>query len=91
VPSHHCRCWYAQPKVVRCSQLPSCWACSSMHRLRMQRCSTSASAGCTSSPAHGFMLQGNIWKRAGWAAMDDLRKRLEELKELRDLVRSLGR
>ncbi len=35
--------------------------------------------------------QGNIWKRAGWATMDELRQRLEELKELRDLVRSLGR
>eukprot|EP00803_Ostreobium_quekettii_P008826 evm.model.scf_2565.1 EVM.evm.TU.scf_2565.1 scf_2565:1050-6339(-) len=38
-----------------------------------------------------FDLQGNIWSRKGWAQMDDLRQRLEDMKELRDLVRSLGR
>jgi hypothetical protein len=27
----------------------------------------------------------------GWSQLDDLRKKLEDLKELRDLVRSLGR
>jgi hypothetical protein len=27
----------------------------------------------------------------GWAEMDSMRERLEDLKELRDLVRSLGR
>ena len=32
-----------------------------------------------------------MWRRKGWAAMDTLRERLEDLKELRDLVRSLGR
>lgn len=32
-----------------------------------------------------------MWRRKGWAAMDSLRERLEVLKELRDLVRSLGR
>ena len=35
--------------------------------------------------------QGGVWRRKGWAAMDSLRERLEVLKELRDLVRSLGR
>lgn len=39
----------------------------------------------------GFDLTGNIWGRPGWAQMDELRKTLENLKELRDLVRSLGR
>ena len=34
-------------------------------------------------------LQGNIWSRPGWVQMDDLRKRLEDLRELRDLVRQL--
>ncbi|KAG2436957.1 hypothetical protein HXX76_006473 [Chlamydomonas incerta] len=38
-----------------------------------------------------FDLQGAIWKRAGWSQLDELRRKLEELKELRDLVRSLGR
>lgn len=33
----------------------------------------------------GFMLL------QGWAALDDLRRKLEDLRELRDLVRSLGR
>ena len=35
--------------------------------------------------------QGNMWRRKGWAAMDQMREKLEALKELRDLVRSLGR
>ncbi|KAK9805342.1 hypothetical protein WJX73_003956 [Symbiochloris irregularis] len=38
-----------------------------------------------------FDLQGGVWRRKGWTAMDSLRERLEVLKELRDLVRSLGR
>ena len=38
-----------------------------------------------------WLFQGNMWRRKGWAAMDTLRERLEDLKELRDLVRSLGR
>ncbi len=37
------------------------------------------------------MLQGNLWKRKGWKQMDEMRAKLEDLKELRDLVRSLGR
>ena len=36
-------------------------------------------------------VQGGLWKRKGWAAMDKMRSKLEDLKELRDLVRSLGR
>ncbi|KAG2483511.1 hypothetical protein HYH03_017619 [Edaphochlamys debaryana] len=39
----------------------------------------------------GFDLEGSTWKRAGWGQLDELRRKLEELKELRDLVRSLGR
>ncbi len=39
----------------------------------------------------GFELEGGIWKRQGWAQLDELRKKLEDLRELRDLVRSLGR
>lgn len=32
-----------------------------------------------------------MWRRKGWAEMDKMRSKLEDLKELRDLVRSLGR
>ncbi|KAL6765729.1 hypothetical protein V8C86DRAFT_2448564 [Haematococcus lacustris] len=39
----------------------------------------------------GFSLGGTMWSRPGWAALDSLRKRLEDLRELRELVRSLGR
>ena len=38
-----------------------------------------------------MVAQGNLWKRKGWVAMDKMRSKLEDLKELRDLVRSLGR
>ncbi|KAK9816841.1 hypothetical protein WJX72_005809 [[Myrmecia] bisecta] len=38
-----------------------------------------------------FDVKGNMWKRKGWAEMDKMRAQLEDLKELRDLVRSLGR
>ncbi|GMH33678.1 hypothetical protein BSKO_01512 [Bryopsis sp. KO-2023] len=38
-----------------------------------------------------FDLGGQLWERKGWAQMDELRQKLEDLKELRDLVRSLGR
>ncbi|GAB4823718.1 hypothetical protein N2152v2_010764 [Parachlorella kessleri] len=38
-----------------------------------------------------FDLGGNLWNRKGWADMDTMRQKLEDLKELRDLVRSLGR
>lgn len=39
----------------------------------------------------GFQVDGNIWRRQGWSALDELRRKLEDLRELRDLVRSLGR
>lgn len=38
-----------------------------------------------------FSLDGNVWNRKGWQKMDELREKLENIKELRDLVRSLGR
>ncbi|GFR40849.1 hypothetical protein Agub_g1499 [Astrephomene gubernaculifera] len=41
--------------------------------------------------ADGFDLEGSIWKRQGWSQLDELRRKLEDLRELRDLVRSLGR
>ena len=37
----------------------------------------------------GFELGGGIWARKGWAEMDRMRARLEDLKELRDLVRAM--
>lgn len=38
-----------------------------------------------------FAVDDAMWSRRGWAALDALRSKLERLKELRDLVRSLGR
>lgn len=32
-----------------------------------------------------------VWRQTGWQEIEDLRKKLENLQELRDLVRSLGR
>lgn len=39
----------------------------------------------------GFDLGGALWQRKGWKEMDKMRAQLEDLRELRDLVRSLGR
>jgi hypothetical protein len=39
----------------------------------------------------GFDLSKGTWTRNGWKELDELRKKLEDLKELRELVRSLGR
>ena len=41
--------------------------------------------------AAGFDLGSGMWRRKGWGEMDSMRSKLEHLKELRDLVRSLGR
>ena len=39
----------------------------------------------------GYDLSHAMWKADGWKEMKELRKKLENLKELRDLVRALGR
>ena len=39
----------------------------------------------------GFGLEGGVWERRGWREIEKFRKVLEDLKELRDLVRTLGR
>ncbi len=39
----------------------------------------------------GYDLSHALWKSDGWREMKELRKKLENLKELRDLVRQLGR
>ena len=39
----------------------------------------------------GFDVTKGLWQQTGWKELDSLRKKLEELRELRDLVRSLGR
>lgn len=39
----------------------------------------------------GFDVTKGLWQQTGWQELDSLRKKLEELRELRDLVRSLGR
>jgi len=36
-------------------------------------------------------LSQGTWQRDGWRELDDLRKKLEGLRELRELVRGLGR
>jgi hypothetical protein len=39
----------------------------------------------------GFDLSSAVWKASGWQEVADLRKKLENLTELRELVRQLGR
>lgn len=39
----------------------------------------------------GFDLSRGTWRNVGWKEVDELRRKLENLRELRDLVRSLGR
>ena len=39
----------------------------------------------------GYDMSHAVWHNAGWQEMRDLRKKLENLKELRDLVKKLGR
>jgi len=39
----------------------------------------------------GFDLTRGVWQHSGWKELDSLRKKLQELRELRDMVRSLGR
>ena len=39
----------------------------------------------------GFDVTKGLWRQTGWKELDALRRKLEELRELRDLVRSLGR
>jgi polyhydroxyalkanoate synthesis regulator phasin len=39
----------------------------------------------------GFDVSEGLWAQRGWKELDALRKKLAELKELRDLVRELGR
>eukprot|EP00959_Pyramimonas_sp_CCMP1952_P428623 8977560-Pyramimonas_sp.AAC.2 len=39
----------------------------------------------------GFDLAAGLWQQRGWLELEELRKKLSELKELRDLIRELGR
>ena len=39
----------------------------------------------------GFDQSQGLWEARGWAQVEELRKKLERLTELRELVRSLGR
>lgn len=47
-------------------------------------------AGLMAGP-DGYDLSRALWHDSGWAEVADLRRRLEDLTELRDLVRQLGR
>ena len=39
----------------------------------------------------GFDSSLSVWQSTGWAEVESLRKKLEDLPELRELVRQLGR
>ena len=39
----------------------------------------------------GYDMSHAVWHNAGWQEMKDLRKKLEDLKELRELIKKLGR
>ena len=39
----------------------------------------------------GYDMSHAVWHNAGWQEMRDLRRKLEDLKELRDLIKKLGR
>ncbi|CAD7700910.1 unnamed protein product [Ostreobium quekettii] len=41
--------------------------------------------------SNGFSLNHSLWQRTGWHEFEQLRKKLERLRELREIVRSLGR
>ena len=47
-------------------------------------------AGLMEGP-QGFDQASGLWDKRGWEQVADLRKKLEKLTELRNLVRSLGR
>ena len=44
-----------------------------------------------SDERHGFDRSAGVWHATGWKELDSLRRKLEHLRELRDLVRNLGR
>jgi uncharacterized protein with von Willebrand factor type A (vWA) domain len=44
-----------------------------------------------SDERHGFDRSAGVWHATGWQELDALRRKLEKLRELRDLVRNLGR
>ena len=39
----------------------------------------------------GYDMSHAVWHNQGWREMKELRKKLENLKELRDLIKKLGR
>ena len=39
----------------------------------------------------GYDMSHAVWHNEGWREMKELRKKLENLKELRDLIKKLGR
>lgn len=47
-------------------------------------------AGLMDGP-EGFDSSLSVWQSTGWAEVESLRKKLEDLPELRELVRQLGR
>lgn len=65
-----------------------------LHSARFQCGDMTVGSPAEPSGCPGMMLrhcctvavQGNLWKRKGWKEMDKMRSKLEDLKELRDLV-----
>ena len=49
------------------------------------------SISCLNSSTLTLSTSSQVWHHTGWKQLASLRKKLESLKELRDLVRSLGR
>jgi MoxR-like ATPase/uncharacterized protein with von Willebrand factor type A (vWA) domain len=47
--------------------------------------------GGAGSGAGGFGLFDSVWQDVGWKVVEELQKRVKEMKELRQLIRSLGR
>lgn len=79
---------------AKASQDPVCPR-ASQHTCTPAHLPHQAAAACCAADLmdgpEGFDLSKGTWKRDGWAELDELRKKLEDLKELRELVRSLGR
>lgn len=47
--------------------------------------------GSADNVTEGFDPSEGMWHHSGWRELEELRRRLSKLKELRDLIRSLGR
>ena len=58
---------------------------------RHRRCVFDCSRPARPDSTLTLSTSSQVWHHTGWKQLASLRKKLESLKELRDLVRSLGR